>query len=109
MGIPGAKVFKADISDIDQLGSVIKDHKWDSVVNWIAFTESEVERDINLFADRTKQYIFISSASVYQKPPVHPVITESTPLYNPFWEYSRNKIACEDRLNRASAKKIFLL
>jgi nucleoside-diphosphate-sugar epimerase len=105
--IPGAKVFKADISDIDQLGSVIKDHKWDSVVNWIAFTESEVERDINLFADRTKQYIFISSASVYQKPPVHPVITESTPLYNPFWEYSRNKIACEDRLNRAYREENF--
>jgi nucleoside-diphosphate-sugar epimerase len=65
------------------------------------FTENEVERDINLFKGKTKQYIFISSASAYQKPPVHPVITESTPLYNPFWEYSRNKIACEERLNRA--------
>jgi nucleoside-diphosphate-sugar epimerase len=65
------------------------------------FLEKDVERDIALFRNKTKQYIFISSASVYQKPPSHPVITESTPLYNPFWDYSRNKIACEERLNKA--------
>ncbi len=58
-------------------------------------------RDIGLFRDKTNQFVFISSASAYQKPPVHPVITESTPLCNPFWEYSRNKIACEERLIHA--------
>jgi len=99
--VPGAKFIRGDISYIEQLVPVLKDYKWDAVVNWIAFTENDVERDINLFKGKTKQYFFISSASVYQKPPVHPVITESTPLYNPFWEYSRNKIACEERLNRA--------
>ena len=60
-----------------------------------------IERDIRLFKDKTCQYIFISSASVYQKPPLHPVITESTPLYNPYWDYSNNKILCEELLNRA--------
>ena len=99
--IPGAKIIKGDISNVDQITPALKDHKWDVVVNWIAFTEDQIERDINLFKGKTKQYIFISSASAYQKPPTHPVITESTPLYNPFWEYSRNKITCEERLNHA--------
>jgi nucleoside-diphosphate-sugar epimerase len=71
------------------------------VVDWIAYAEKDVERDINLFRQNTRQFVFIGSASAYQKPPSHPVITESTPLYNPFWQYSRDKIACEERLNRA--------
>ncbi len=71
------------------------------MVDWIAFTPEQVERDVALFSGRTRQYIFISSASAYQKPPSHYLITESTPLANPYWEYSRNKIACEDRLMRA--------
>ena len=62
---------------------------------------AQIERDLNLFRGRTGQYIFISSASAYQKPSRHYLITESTPLANPFWEYARNKIACEDRLMRA--------
>ncbi len=105
--IPGAKIITGDISKPEQLASVLSKHSWDSVVNWIAFTEDDIERDIKLFSGKTKQYVFISSASVYQKPPVHPVITESTPLYNPHWEYSRNKIACEERLNRAYRKEDF--
>jgi nucleoside-diphosphate-sugar epimerase len=99
--IPGVKVIKADINNVNQLAPILNKHKWDVVVNWIAFTEDEIERDISLFKGKTKQYIFISSASAYQKPPVHPLITESTPLCNPYWQYSRNKIACEERLNRA--------
>jgi len=99
--IPGAKVITTDINNTSQLAPILNSYKWDAVVNWIAFTEDEVERDINLFKGKTKQYIFISSASAYQKPPVHPVISESTPLFNPYWQYSRNKIACEERLNRA--------
>src|SRR5215467_11126229 len=80
--------------------------RYDVVVNWIAFLPSDVERDISWFAGgpeaaTTGQYIFISSASAYQKPPAHPMITESTPLANPYWEYSRNKIACEEALMRA--------
>ncbi|MDZ7765825.1 MAG: NAD-dependent epimerase/dehydratase family protein [Melioribacteraceae bacterium] len=76
----------------------MKDHKWDVVVNWIAFTEKDIIRDFNIFKDKTEQYIFISSASAYQKPLQDPIITETTPLENPFWEYSRNKIACERKL-----------
>lgn len=99
--IPNAKTIKGDIAQPDSLKSTLQQHKWDAVVNWIAYTADQVERDIQLFRGKTNQYIFISSASAYQKPPSHPVITESTPLYNPFWEYSRNKIACEERLNQA--------
>jgi nucleoside-diphosphate-sugar epimerase len=66
-----------------------------------------VEQDIALFAGKTDQYIFISSASAYQKPPAHPIITESTPLHNPYWQYSRDKIACEMRLDEAFRKEGF--
>ncbi|MDA0196914.1 MAG: SDR family oxidoreductase [Bacteroidetes bacterium] len=99
--IEGAKVIKTDINNPQQVQDGLKGHEWDVVVNWIAFTPEEIQRDIDLFKGKTKQYIFISSASVYQKPPLHPVITESTPLYNPFWQYSRDKIACEELLNSA--------
>jgi len=71
------------------------------VVDWIAYTPAEIERAIELFRGRTRQYIFISSASAYQRPVGHYLITEDTPLANPFWDYSRNKIACEERLLRA--------
>lgn len=94
--IPGAKTITADIYDTEQTKSALKDHEWDVVVNWIAFTPEHIQNDLELFRGKTKQYIFISTASAYQKPPTFPLITESTPLYNPFWEYSRNKIACED-------------
>jgi nucleoside-diphosphate-sugar epimerase len=61
----------------------------------------DIERDLDLFRECTEQYIFVSSASAYQKPPTHYLITESTPLYNPYWAYSQNKIRCEERLQRA--------
>jgi nucleoside-diphosphate-sugar epimerase len=99
--IPKAKILQGDITQPDRVASVLKNHQWDVVVEWIAYTADDIERDIHLFRHRTKQYVFISSASAYQKPPSHPIITESTPLSNPFWEYSRNKIACEERLNRS--------
>ena len=79
--------------------------RYDVVVDWIAFTTADIERDLAWFgggdAASTGQFIFISSASAYQKPPSHPIITESTPLANPYWEYSRNKIACEELLMHA--------
>jgi nucleoside-diphosphate-sugar epimerase len=106
MEIPGAKIISGDINS-NEAANALKDHSWDAVVNWIAFVEKDIERDINLFKGKTKQYIFISSASTYQKPPTHPVITESTPLSNPFWDYSQNKIACEERLNNIFRKENF--
>jgi len=90
--------LKVDINDRDKVSSLLKGHHFDAIVNWIAFVPEDIQRDYELFRDHTDQYIFISSASCYQKPLSHPVITESTPLANPFWEYSRNKIACEDLL-----------
>jgi nucleoside-diphosphate-sugar epimerase len=105
--IDGAHALTADINQPDQVSAALSDHHFDAVVNWIAFHPNEVERDIALFRGRCKQYIFISSASAYQKPPSHHIITESTPLHNPFWEYSRNKIACEERLLRAYRDEAF--
>ncbi len=98
--IPGAKTLIGDYSNIAEMKNILKNHSWDVVVNWIAFETKDIEKDFELFNGKTKQYIFISSASIYQKPPVHPVITESTPLKNPYWQYSRNKIACEELLNK---------
>jgi len=98
--IDGVKSLIADYSDVEQVKKAVKDHHWDVVVNWIAFTPEQVARDFEVFQHKTDQYIFISSASAYQKPGGHPVITESTPLCNPYWEYSRNKIACEEYLNQ---------
>ena len=99
--IPGAKTILGDIGEEEKLRSIVAPYHWDVVVDWIAFTEKDIERDIRLFREHTRQFVFISSASAYQKPLSYPIITESTPLANPFWEYSRNKIACEERLNRA--------
>lgn len=99
--INGAKSIVADINNTEEVKKALEGHSWDVVANWIAFTPEEVQRDIDLFKGKTNQYIFISSASCYQKPASHPVITESTPLHNPFWQYSRDKIACENLLNKA--------
>lgn len=96
--IDGTINITGDINDPDKLKAKLDEHQWDVVVNWIGFTEADINRDFNLFRDKTAQYIFISSASVYQKPIQTPVITESTPLENPFWDYAQNKIACERKL-----------
>jgi nucleoside-diphosphate-sugar epimerase len=97
----GANVLIGDINHEDSVKETILKDDFDVVVNWIAFTPEEVQRDINLFANRTGQYIFISSASAYQKPVPELPITEKTPLENPFWDYSRAKSACEDLLTLA--------
>ncbi|MGC9151150.1 MAG: NAD-dependent epimerase/dehydratase family protein [Microbacter sp.] len=96
--LAGVTSLQADIHDLGAVKKVLKSHVWDCVVDWIAFQLSDVERDFNLFHGKTKQFIFISSASAYQKPLLMPFITESTPLKNPFWSYSRNKIDCEEAL-----------
>jgi nucleoside-diphosphate-sugar epimerase len=97
----GVKQLQGDIYDEKSALSAIGDHSFDVVVNFVAFTAEDAERDIRLFRGKLGQYIFISSASCYQKPVSHPVITESTPLSNPFWQYSRDKIAAEEILNTA--------
>jgi nucleoside-diphosphate-sugar epimerase len=81
--------------------AALRGHTWDVVVQWIAFKPEDIRRDIELFRDTTRQYIFISSASIYQKPLAHYLITESTPRANPHWDYSRQKIACENELEAA--------
>jgi len=96
--VEGVTRLNGDISQTSQLISLLSPHHWDVVVNWIAFTPEDIERDYLLFRGKTSQYIFIGSASSYQKPPMNSIITESTPLKNPFWDYSRNKIACEEKL-----------
>ena len=96
--ITGVNTIYGDILDIKTSEKALKDHHFDVVVNFIAFKPKDIENDFQLFKDKCKQYIFISSASAYQKPPSHPVITEDTPLKNPYWQYSRDKIACEEKL-----------
>jgi len=95
----GVVTIQADINDHGLIRSLLGDQVFDVVVNFVAFTVEDIDRDFELFRGKTSQYIFISSASAYQKPLLHPVITESTPLKNPFWDYSRDKIACEERLH----------
>ena len=96
--IPGVISIKADIHNKEETLKAIGDHDFDVVVDWIAFIPDDVKRDYEIFKGKVKQFIFISSASAYQKPLSDPRITESTPLANPVWEYSQNKIACEDYL-----------
>jgi len=97
----GARQIIADISDPDATAAALGRETWDVVVDFIAYTSAELEQRLELFRGRTGQFIFISSASVYQKPPAHFPLTESTPLVNPYWDYSRQKIACEERLLRS--------
>ena len=120
-GPAGARAIQADVHDTEALSAALRavdgdesDGRnpgapaWDAVVDFIAFTPDEVAPRIALLgAGRARQYIFISSASAYQKPPSHHLITESTPLANPFWQYARDKIACEDLLVRAHRETAF--
>ncbi|HPF87642.1 MAG TPA: SDR family oxidoreductase [Candidatus Limiplasma sp.] len=97
----GAHVITADIYKPDDVAEKLKDMTFDVIADFIAYTKDHVKRDMALFAGKCAQYIFISSASAYQKPLASPIITESTPLANPYWQYSRDKIACENALMKA--------
>ena len=99
--IDGARSLIADMADLESARAALRGHTWDVVVQWIAFAPADIRRDLELFRGATRQYVFISSASVYQKPLEHYLITESTPRANPHWEYSRQKIACEEKLEAA--------
>jgi nucleoside-diphosphate-sugar epimerase len=104
---PGARVLHADIRNPESTIAALENLHFDSVVDWVAFTTEQVQNDLDLFRNRTRQYVFISSASAYQKPPRFLPVTESTPLDNPFWEYSRDKAACEALLEQAGRQEGF--
>jgi nucleoside-diphosphate-sugar epimerase len=104
----GATLLQGDVhADASRLSALLAGRHFDAVVDFIAFTVEDVQRDIDLFRGLTDQFVFISSASAYQKPPKGYLITEETPLENPFWQYSRDKIACEELLMKAFREENF--
>lgn len=103
----GARVLTGDVRDRASAERALGDLKFDAVADFIAFETVHIETALALFQGRTRQYVFISSASAYKKPVDHWPITEATPLSNPFWRYSQNKIACEERLLRAYREQGF--
>jgi nucleoside-diphosphate-sugar epimerase len=94
----GVEVLVADVRDPNAVDEALGSREFDAVAQFVAFTTDHVQPDVDRFVGRTGQYVFISTASAYQKPPLSVPVTESTPLRNPFWQYSRGKIACEDLL-----------
>jgi len=104
--VAGARLIQGDIHD-PAIASRLEGTRWDAVVDFIAFKPEEIAPRQALFGGRTDQYVFISSASTYQKPASHYLITESTPLVNPYWDYARDKIACEEALLRAYRESAF--
>lgn len=105
--MPGTRQIVADMSDPAAAAAALGNQRWDVVADFIIFTPEQLELRLNLFRGRVGQFIFISTASAYQRPISHYLVTESTPLANPFWDYSRNKIACEERLLRALREEAF--
>jgi nucleoside-diphosphate-sugar epimerase len=97
-GIEGTKQIVADIGDVEAAKAALGDTHWDVVVDFISFHPDDLRKRLDVFRGKTRQYIFISSASAYQKPVTDYCVTESTPLVNPYWQYSRDKIACEEYL-----------
>jgi nucleoside-diphosphate-sugar epimerase len=104
---PGSRGLTADIHKPEEVCAALRGLRFDVVVDWVAYTPEDIERDLSLFKGKVGQYVFISSAAAYQKPPAGYVITEETPLANPFWDYARGKIACEERLTRAHVEEGF--
>lgn len=105
----GAEILTADVRDASAVRAVLAGREFDAVADFITFTAGQAQASLDLFAGRTGQYVFISSASAYQKPPTRLPILESTPLKNPFWQYSRDKIACEELFYKAYREQDFPL
>ena len=103
----GVRQIICDIDDEKTVLDNIQDEMFDAVCEFIGFVPAQIERDIRLFRGRTSQYVYISSASAYNKPAANHVITEGTTLANPYWQYSRNKIACEQLLMREYREHAF--
>ena len=100
----GCRHIRADIHDPEQTREALRTREFDAVIDWITFVPEQLQSSVELFRGRTGQWVFISTASAYQKPPQAVPITEKTPLENPFWGYSRDKIACEELLREEMAK-----
>lgn len=94
----GTRGLVGDAGDPASIERAVAGQEFDVVANFRSFSPQQVRDDVRIFAGRTRQYVYISSASAYQKPIAQLPITESTPLRNPFWQYSRDKIASEDVL-----------
>ena len=105
--IEGVNNLVVDINDTDKVKSLVKNLSFDTVSDFVAFKKEDVIRDYNLFKDKTRQYIFTSSASCYLKPCSSPFITEGTTLANKYWQYARNKIECEDYLREKNRENDF--
>jgi nucleoside-diphosphate-sugar epimerase len=103
----GVRRIEADIRDRDGAAEALRDEEFDVVVDWVAFVPEHVETDVALFGGRVSQYVFISSASAYLKPSPSFPLVEDAPLGNPHWQYSRDKIACEELLRREHAERGF--
>src|SRR5487761_1870911 len=98
-GVPdGVTELRGDAREAESVRTAVAGLDFDSVVDFVAFTPDHVRADLDLFRGRTGQYVFISTAAAYQTPPSRLPVTESTPLRNPYWQYARDKIACEDLL-----------
>jgi nucleoside-diphosphate-sugar epimerase len=103
----GVETLSADVRDASAVREALAAREFDAVADFITYTPDQAKASLDLFAGRTGQYVFISSASAYQKPPTRLPIRESTPLKNPFWQYSRDKIACEDLFYEAYREQDF--
>jgi len=103
----GVNVLTGDVHDEMLMRELLKPHQFDAVVDFQVFEVAHIEADLEVFYNKTHQYVMISTASAYQKPPVDYLIKESTPLHNPYWHYSRKKIACELRLMQAYREQGF--
>ncbi len=103
----GAKVITGDIRHPEEVRAALGKLKFEAVVDWVAFKPEHIQTDIQIFEGRADQYIFISSTSAYQTPPGILPVKESTPLHNPFWQYSRDKAACEALLMKAYVENDF--
>ncbi|MDA3894435.1 MAG: NAD-dependent epimerase/dehydratase family protein [Salinivirgaceae bacterium] len=97
------KMLMADINNKNEVKKVLGEHNFDVVVDWITFLPEQLKYKMNLFKGRAKQFVFISSASAYQTPPLKLPVTEETPLNNPIWQYSRDKAACEELLKKKAS------
>lgn len=107
--LEGVRSLVADVEDEEAAARALGNQSFDAVVDFIAYRPEHIQRDLRLFRSRAGHYVFISSASAYRKPAVHHVITESTPLANPYWDYSRGKIACEAALWREAGDLPFTI
>ena len=105
--IQGMKTIISDIRNFEETQKALQGYNFDVVVDFIAYLPEHIQNDIKLFTGKTGQFIFISSASVYQTPPLKLPVTEETPLDNPYWDYAKNKIACEESLEEAYQKNGF--